>query len=194
MRIRLSEIPEDGRHFSFNRETGELNEALRDLIDQAPYKVEFEIRPLGNAYQLQGKLITQITETCSLCGWDLHLPLTKDINEILVDEPAADRETHHVHGNQSVNFLNDGPSMTPVQNETFDAAEYVHEVIALAEPLYPSCGDPDCEHLDEARRKREELAAEFARADENTNPFAQLKSELSDDGEPSTAKSKPKKH
>lgn len=174
MKIRLAEIPVEGRKFSFNRQTGELNSALTDIIEEAPYRVEFLIRPLGNAYEMEGRVVTSLKEVCSLCGWDLSLPLNKDFREILIDEPAAGRDTHHVHGKQSVDFLTDGPSATPIRDGLFDAAEFVHEFVALAEPLYPSCGDPDCEHLEEAKQKQAELAAEFEKADENTSPFASL--------------------
>lgn len=175
MKIRLSEIPEDGRHFSFTRESGELNRALQDVLKKAPYKVEMTIRPLGNAYELDGKIVTSLAEICSLCGWDLNLPLNKAFKEIIMEKPEIDRETHHVHGNQSVDFLNETGSSSTFKDGIFDAAEFIHELVAISEPLYPACGDPDCEHLEEATQKRAELAAEFSKADENKSPFAKLK-------------------
>jgi uncharacterized metal-binding protein YceD (DUF177 family) len=57
----------------------------------------------------------------------------------------------------------------------FDAGEFIHELVAISEPLYPKCGDPDCEHLEEATAKRAELEAEFARSDKTESPFAALK-------------------
>ena len=176
MKIRLAEIPEDGRRFTFTRETGELNTALKDLIPKAPYRVEFLIRPLGNAYEMEGKIVTTMNELCSLCGWDLSLPLSKTFKEILIEETKLDRDAKHVHGNNSVDFLTDGPSTTPYRDGVFETDPYFHELIAISEPLYPSCEDPDCEHLEEARAKQAEINAEFERADEGTNPFAKLKS------------------
>ncbi|MDX9731551.1 MAG: YceD family protein [Bdellovibrionales bacterium] len=171
----MSEIPEEGRQFTFTRESGELNTILQDLLPTAPYKIDMTIRPLGNAYEMRGRVVTSLAEVCSLCGWDLNLPLNRTFTEILVEEPEADRETHHVHGNQSVDFLKDGPSSMSYRNGVLNAAEYVHEFIALSEPAYPSCEDPDCEHLEEATKKREELAAEFARADRSEkSPFSKL--------------------
>lgn len=175
MKIRLAEIPAEGRRFNFNRETGELNSAVADLIATAPYKVEMLIRPLGNAFELEGKIVTSMNELCSLCGWDLNLPLNKSFREILVEEPEIDRETHHVHGNQSVDFLKDGPSMSHYKDGLFDASEFVHEFLAASEPTYPDCGDPDCEHLEEAKKKRAELEAEFAKAGDHVSPFSKLK-------------------
>ncbi len=175
MKIRLAEIPEDGRQFTFTRESGELNTALKDLLPAVPYRVDLTIRPLGNAYEMEGKVVTSLNELCSLCGWDLNLPLNRTFREVLVEEEETDRETHHVHGNQSVDFLSEGSSST-YKDGVFDAGEFVHELVAISEPMYPSCGDPDCEHLEEANAKRAELEAEFNKADvdEKTNPFAKL--------------------
>lgn len=175
MKIRLAEIPEDGRSFVFTRESGELNGALKDILAKAPYKIDMTIRPLGNAYEMEGRVVTSMSEICSLCGWDLNLPLNKPFKEILIEAPEIDRETHHVHGNQSVDFLNEGASTSNYKNELFDAGEFIHELVAISEPLYPKCGDPDCEHLEEATAKRLELEAEFAKADEAKSPFAMLK-------------------
>ncbi len=175
MKIRLNEIPEEGRHFSFTRETGELNAALKDVLAKAPYKIEVTIRPLGNAYEMEGKVVSSMEEICSLCGWDLNLPLNKTFREILIEEPEVDRETHHVHGSGSVDFTNEVNASSTYKDGLFDAGEFIHELVAISEPLYPKCGDPDCEHLEEATAKRAELAAEFARADKAESPFAALK-------------------
>ena len=68
MKIRLAEIPVEGRKFSFNRQTGELNSALTDIIEEAPYRVELLIRPLGNAYEMEGRVVTSLKEECALSG------------------------------------------------------------------------------------------------------------------------------
>jgi uncharacterized protein len=175
MKIRLAEIPDEGRQFQFTRESGELNSVLRDLLPVVPYRIDLTVRPLGNAYEMEGKIVSSLSEVCSLCGWDLTLPLNKTFKEVLVEAEKTDRETHHVHGNQSVDFLSEGSSST-YKDGVFDAGEFVHELVAISEPMYPSCGDPDCEHLEEANAKRAELEAEFHRAggDEKSSPFAKL--------------------
>lgn len=189
MKIRLAEIPEEGRQFTFTRESGELNSALKDLLPSVAYKVDLTIRPLGNAYEMEGKVVTSLNELCSLCGWDLTLPLNRTFREVLVEAEKTDRETHHVHGNQSVDFLSEGSSST-YKDGVFDAGEFVHELVAISEPMYPSCGDPDCEHLEEANAKRAELEAEFNKADlhEKTNPFAKLAGLKVDATKPSNKK------
>jgi len=34
MKIRLNEIPEEGRNYTYSQETGELNEALKDIVGE----------------------------------------------------------------------------------------------------------------------------------------------------------------
>ncbi len=166
MKINLTEIPAEGRKFDFSRETGELNEALADLIQDRAYDVAFTIKPIGNAFELKGQFKTRLPEVCSRCGWDLELPMEQKFNEILMKDEPEYRKAHSVHGNQSVDFLAQGPDVTYYQGETFDAGNFIHEAIALSEPFYPSCGVEDCEHLEEAKRKQQELRAEFERAEE----------------------------
>jgi uncharacterized protein len=177
MKINLSEIPEDGRLYDFNRTTGELNLDLEDLIGQSPYSVEMFIRPIGNAYELRGFIRTEMPALCSKCGWDLNLPIEKKFNEILLKEEAAPRNSHSVHGNHSIDFLSEGPSVTPYTGQVFYISDFVHEALALAEPFYPSCGDGNCTHLQDVLNKQAELARSFAEADskESHPAFAVLK-------------------
>lgn len=179
MKIRLNEIPHDGRSYTFNRETGELNEVLTDLVHDHDYDVELFIKPMGNAYEMKGKVQTAVTEVCSSCGWDFDLPIDRKIHEILFEEAPEDyRKSHSVHGNQSVDFLAEGPSMTPYRGDVFDAGDFVHEVIALEEPFYPLCGGEVCKRADEAREIQQRLNEQFSGAEEKTtgrSAFAALK-------------------
>lgn len=167
MKINLSEIPAEGRGFDYSRETGEFNEALADLIQDRPYDVTFSIKPIGNAFELKGEFKTRVPEICSRCGWDLEISLDRKFNEILMKDEPEYRKAHSVHGNQSVDFLAQGPDVTYYQGDVFDAGAFIHEAIALSEPFYPSCGVEDCEHLEETKKKHQELLAEFARAEDN---------------------------
>lgn len=179
MKIRLNEIPQEGRSYIFDRESGELNATLNDLIGQHAYKVELFIKPIGNAYEMRGKLNTSTAEICSKCGWDFDLALDRSIHEILFEEDDSHRKTQSVHGNQAVDFLGGGPSMTPVRGDVFDAGEFVHEIIALAEPFYPLCGGEKCDHIEEVEEIQRKIQTEFQSADEKTEghpAFSVLKS------------------
>jgi len=165
MRINLNEIPAEGRSYVFDHKSGELNESLADLLGGRPYEVEFTLKPLGNTFSLKGFCQTKMPEVCSLCGWDLELPIRAEWNEILIEDKPEHRKVQGVHGNQSIDFLNDSVSVTYYNGDHFEAGEFVHEAIAISEPIYPSCGDENCEHLQEARAKQNELQQEFAKAE-----------------------------
>jgi uncharacterized protein len=167
MKIRLAEIPKEGRSYSFSRESGELDAALQDLVQDHPYQVELFIRPIANAYEMRGTVKTQLTELCALCGWDIQVPIERKVNEILMpEEDEEHRKSQSVHGNHSVDFDNEGIELVSYKGENFDPGAYVHDVVGIAEPVYASCGDNDCERLKEARAIQEALALEFAKAEE----------------------------
>jgi uncharacterized protein len=163
VKIRLNEIPQDGRNYTFDRETGELTAALADLLGEQKYSVDFFIQPMGNAYEVRGKLSSSISGECSRCGWEIEIPIDRKINEILIADVEDDhRKTQSVHGNHSLDYNAEGPGMTMVKADIFDVSEFVHEAIALAIPFYPTCKEEKCEHLAEIEAKRSELEAEFA--------------------------------
>lgn len=167
MKIRLNEIPTEGREYTYDRESGELDSVLEDLIGAHAYAVDFSLKPIGNAYDLRGHVKTTVQEVCSNCGYDFDLPINRSFHEILVEERDEDRKSHSVTGNQSVDFLADGPSMATYKDDVFDAGDYVHEVVALAEPFYPMCGENgQCLRAEEVSEIRRRLENEWAAAEE----------------------------
>jgi uncharacterized protein len=161
MKIRLNEIPAEGRQYTFDRKTGELNQTLADVVGSHDFSVDLYIKPIGNAYEMRGHVKTTLDEVCSKCGYDFELPINRKVTEILLEDKDEYRKQASTSGNQSVDFLNDGPSMIPVRGNVFDAAEYTHEAIALAEPFYPTCGpNGECLHADEITEVIERLEAE----------------------------------
>ncbi len=157
MRINLNEIPADGMFYEFSRKTGELNEILADLLDKNPYDVNLFIKPMGNAFEMNGKLMSQKKAVCSKCGSDIELPLVQDVKEILIEEPKEYRKDHGVHGNGAVDFLGDRPNVVHYRGAYFNVDDYVHEAFALAEPFYPECGENNCQNLPEIEAKMREL-------------------------------------
>lgn len=159
MRINLQEIPADGRSYEFSRKSGELNDALFDLLEKNPYEVELFIKPMGNAFEMNGKISSQKKSVCSKCGSDMELPLNQNVKEILIEEPKEYRKDQAVHGNGAVDFLSNGPGVTHYRSPFFNVDDYVHEAFALAEPFYPECGENDCKNLKEVEAKLRELEA-----------------------------------
>ena len=159
MKIRLNEIPSEGRSYTFDRESAELDQDLKDLVGDRPYLVEMNINPIGNAYEMRGQFKTTLQETCSKCAYEFDLAVERSFHEILFEEQPDHRKSHSVHGNQSVDFEGTGsPSMTTVKGDVFDPGAFAHEAIALAEPLYPMCGPNDtCLRSEEVDRIRAKL-------------------------------------
>lgn len=150
MKIRLNEIPEDGRQFTYDQKTAELTPALTDLISNHDYAVDLYIKPLGSAYEVRGMVKTSIDELCSHCGYDFELPINRKVNEILIEDEDKYRKVQGATGNQSVDFLGSGPSMATIRGTSFDVGEFVHETIAVATPSYPTCGpNGSCLHEEE---------------------------------------------
>jgi uncharacterized protein len=165
MKIRLNEIPQEGRSYDFDRKSGELDASLEDLLGQNEYEVKMFIKPIGNAYDLRGELKTAITEVCSSCGYDVELPVRRKFHEILFEEQEDHRKSHSVHGNQSVDFLGEGPSMTSYKGDIFDAGEYAHEQIGISLPFYPTCGtEGGCLHIEEVNEIKKKLELDFEQA------------------------------
>jgi uncharacterized protein len=152
---------------------------LEDLIGKHPYKVDFFLKPIGNAYEVRGQIKTVVHEVCSSCGYDFDLPLASKFTDILVEEQEDDRKGHSSRGNNSVDFLGEGPGMVTYRDDVFDSGDYIHEVIALNEPLYPLCGENNqCIRAEEVSEIRRRLENEWLQAQEEKagNPaFSVLK-------------------
>ena len=165
MKIRLNEVPQDGRAYTYDRTTAELTPDLQDLIGEQDYKVDLFIKPIGNAYEMRGSMATSLNEVCSSCGYDFVLPISRNINEILFEEQADERKAQSVHGNQSVDFFGSSVSATAVKGDIFDPGAFVHEAIALEEPSYPMCGaNGECNHREEVLEIQRKLENDFALA------------------------------
>lgn len=170
MKIRLNEIPEDGRQYTLNRETAELNSVLADLIDQNAYNVNLDIRPLNpRDFTLQGSLITRTHEQCSRCGEDFDFPVNKRLHEILIPGHDEDRTGKYAKSKTKVSET-DEVSVTEYTKQQFDLGEYLHEVIALEVPFNPFCATCTKPENDKAFIYDEKMGE-----DSKPNPFQALK-------------------
>ena len=180
MRIKLSEIPEEGRSYVWTTQTGELKNNLEDLIKGQKYQVDFYIRPINSKdFELTGKIATQTPELCSRCGFDIIVPLKSSFHEILIPPQPEDRIGKYAKVNHISESTGDGPSSTEYsENHNFDMAEYLHEVVAIALPFNPappkdatgSCSDCGKDIKDEPFSYTEDFDAVV-----KPNPFDVLK-------------------
>ena len=184
MKIKLNEIPEDGREYSLNRTTGEINSDLQDLIADHPYDLKFSIRPLNSKdYELKGTLETHTKELCSLCGETFKFKVKTKIHEILIESAGADKELEKQSRSNHFSELNEsGPSVIEYDDATFNVGSFTHEVIGLNIPFNPKPeldADGSCKvclqtNMNQTFKYDEDMGT-FEKAKEQENPFAVLK-------------------
>lgn len=137
--INLTEIPDEGRDWTLNRQTGELNEVLRDLIQDSNYLAQFSIRPLAaGTYELVGTVKSTVPEACSRCGLDFKWPVEERFREMLIPEIIPERNEHFAKANHISDHNNAGPSVAEYQGHHFQMGDYLHEIIGLALPTVPA--------------------------------------------------------
>jgi uncharacterized protein len=184
MKIKLNEIPEDGREYHLNRKTGEINTELQDLIADHPYELKFTIRPLNSKdYELKGSIETHTKELCSLCGETFKFKVNTKIHEILIESAGEDKELEKQSRSNHFSELNQsGPSVLEYKDATFDVGPFTHEVIGLSVPFNPKPeleADGSCKvclqaNMNQSFRYDEDMST-FEKAKEQENPFSILK-------------------
>lgn len=176
LQIKLSEIPTDGRSYRYSRESGELVPVLQDLIQSEKFEISFDIRPIGNVYEVRGSVQTSLPRVCSRCGWDIQIPIQRNIQELILPKAEEAKGDTHVKSGSLVDEEAD-LAVTFVSEGVLDAAEFVHEIVALLDPAYPDCGKSECENLKETQARMQALAQESANAisGKKANPFEMLK-------------------
>jgi uncharacterized protein len=177
MRINLQEIPDDGKHFICNRNTGELNEILKDLIGNTPHSAEFTIRPLSTAnFELRGYIKTEMLEQCSRCGIDFNFKVNESFQELLIPGLKDPRNAHYSKANHISDLKDDNPSVAEYEGHWFEMGEYLHEVIALTEPLNPA---PPVDEKDDCSlckiSVKNQSFSYIEEMEKPESPFAQLK-------------------
>lgn len=139
MIINLTEIGISGESFTLNRQSGELNTILSDLIGEHDYSIQFHIKALDQGFELTGQVQSKIPELCSRCGIDIKLKINKNFKELLL--PKIQNPGHGEHYTR-VNHYTDlheteGPGVIECEKLLFNAGEYLHELIALQIPINP---------------------------------------------------------
>jgi len=140
MLINLNDVPEEGKSWSLNSNTGELNDVLRDLIGALFHQAELTIRPLGTTgtFEMVGRIQTQLPEQCSRCGIDYDMGLEESFRNLLMPELETPRDAKFSRPNHFTDLHEQGPDVVEYQGHMFDAGEFFHELVALAEPVVPA--------------------------------------------------------
>lgn len=155
--ITLTDLPEEGRDFSFDRSSGELDSTLADLLGDNPYRVQCFIKPEGNVFFLTGSYEAEIETLCSRCGIEIKPKIAGQLSEILViEESPLGRKDSLAKVNHTSDLESRGPEATLLDSAHFSIGDFFHEQMALAIPVQP-VGTPDCytscENLEDAYRK-----------------------------------------
>ena len=178
MLINLLEIPPEGQSFICNQNTGDLNQDLQDLIGNTSYLTEFTIRPLqAGTFELNGFIKTKLDEDCSRCGLDFQLAIDEKFRELLIPDQTVPRNSKFAKANHVSDMHAEGPSVVEYQGHHFNAGEYMHEVVAMAEPFTPApacTADGKCS-LCQKPVSDEKFSYEDPGFEEPVSPFAALK-------------------
>lgn len=179
MKIRLSDIPEDGRQYILNRNTAELNEVLKDLIQNQSYQVDLFIRPLNSKdFEITGTVKAQAPELCSRCAEDFLLPIDKTIKEILIPSQQDDRTGKYAKSTTPISEDLDSVSVSTYKNNQFELGEFIHEAVALEVPFNPAppCNaNGDCSLCLKSSFKKPFIYDEKMSEEVKENPFNALK-------------------
>ena len=139
MLINLLEIPDNGKSYTCNRRTAELNEVLQDLIGDIPHEAEFTIRPLNSGtFELIGHIKTEAPDQCSRCGIDIRFKIEEKFKEMMLPELDQPRNTTYSKANHFSEMVNDDLSVVDYSGHHFNMGEYLHEVVGLAIPFNPA--------------------------------------------------------
>jgi uncharacterized protein len=172
MKIRLNEIPEDGREYILNRKSAELNEALEDIIQKAPYDISLYIKPISSKdFDVTGQVSTQTSELCSRCGEDFQFNVKKTIHEILIPDPGEDRTGKYAKTSAvKLNTAEETLTVSSYKSSQFDLGEFVHEAVALEVPF-----NPICQKCEKSTEEKPFIYDEKMSEEAKPNPFQSLK-------------------
>ena len=178
-RIRLSEIPEQGHHYLYTRQSAELNESLASILPQKDYQIDVMITPVGNAFEIRGSISTRLDLICSRCAIDIDYKLDHRFQElIMVEKNPLGRQDKSSKSNHANEWSEDGPYCNFIESDDFDMGEFLYEQLAVAEPIRPlgkeSCDD-SCENYQKALLKGW-ISQEGLSRDLSESPFAVLSS------------------
>ena len=157
--LQLKDLPKQGVDLHFTKETGELNGVLDDLIGNNPYRIQIYICPDGPVYMIEGHIQTQMNLACARCALDFKHTVIKHFRESLIVQSKKSRRAAYSVPVNREDFC------TVLFDPLFDLGDFLHELIAVEEPLRPlgksDCdNNDDCENLIAFRAETEQKAVE----------------------------------
>jgi uncharacterized protein len=139
MNINLLEIPDQGETFLLTSKDTEMAELLADLLAGQEFFAEVFIRPIQRpSYEIRGRIKTQSPEECSRCGLEFKYPIDESFAELLHPKTPLPRDGKYSRVNHFSDLTGEGPAIYEYEGHHLDLGEYLHEVIALAQPAIPA--------------------------------------------------------
>lgn len=179
MKIKLSEIPEEGRNYEYSRANSELNLILGDLLGQEAFNIDLFIKPLNTKdFMVTGHIKTRTEENCSRCGDTFKFALNKKIKEILIPKQEVDRTGKYSKSSVAISETEDDAAVVEYENGQFDVGEFLHEAIAIEVPFAPmpeTKANGDCVLCDKPAHKTALIYDENLSEETKRNPFESLK-------------------
>ena len=178
MLINLSEIPPEGRTFHFTEKTAELNSALEDLVRNCPYSIDFQIQPVGNIFEVTGKIHSDVKMECTRCLKEFALKIDERIHELLIPGKELPRTGRETKVNHTSELEGTGPSSTLVSFPNFDAGVLMRDTVALAQPDHPVCSASCmglCQYCGKNLNEGFCGCAALRNKDQRPSPFSKLK-------------------
>ena len=144
LRIQLKDLPKQGEEFVFTNKTGELNQALKDLFGENSYEIQVKLTPSGPFFKIEGTLVGEMNLNCARCAWGFKYKINKSFSESLMVNPQPariDKQMKMTVSSEEKDFC------TELSSYSFSFGDFLHELIAVEEPLRP-LGKPDCDEHD----------------------------------------------
>ena len=152
LKIDLKSLPNKGLSFYYNQTSEELTKKLKPLIGENNYDIKVHIRNEGHfSYSISGKIQTYLNLLCARCAYEFKKSINKEFKEKIFLQKKLTRIDKQVKNNHFSELMNK-EDFTVIENSAFDIGDFLHELIAIEEPLRPlkskACDDDtDCEHL-----------------------------------------------
>lgn len=178
MRISFRRLPAEGQTFSWTQADSEMQQTLAPQIGEAEFRVELNLKPVGEAIEAKGFFRCSLPLDCSFCAENYAFPLDFSFAEYLFARDTQARgpsKLEEADKSWSKKQLDEADKMgVCVDGDDFLLGDYLFERIGFAIPFQVPCQSEKetCENYIAVQSK---LAQHQAPESQDTNPFEKLR-------------------
>ena len=137
LKIDLKSLPNKGLSFYYNQKSKDLTQKLKSLIGDNDYNIKVHIHSEGNfSYSISGKIQTYLNLLCARCAYEFKKTINKEFKEKIFLQKKLTRIDKQVKSNHFSELINK-EDFTVIESSVFDIGDFLHELIAIEEPLRP---------------------------------------------------------